>query len=260
MSRLTVLPLLLALLVSSRAAAQEDLVEKVVVKNRLYTAKGDFEVSGMAGFLVVPQLVSTVNLNLGVGYNFAETFGVELRGGYAISGLTGLAKSVRNNLIVRDPARNQDPVVDDLSGLWQMKANVAIGLRWMPIYGKINLVADLPVHFNFYLWAGPGFVMAERESIVYCESVSGTGSSRECNQFRTETANRPMGSVAAGMRFFTHKGGAIRLEIRDNVFADSFLDNINRADAEAGRPTGTEASSPGLTHSVVADVGYTFIF
>ena len=260
MSRLTVLPLLLALLVSSRAAAQEDLVEKVVVKNRLHSAKGDFEASGMLGILMVPQLVSSWNVNLGVGYNFAETFGVELRGGYAFSGLTGLARSVRDNLMIRDPARSQDPVVDDLSGLWQMKGNVAIGLRWMPIYGKINLVADLPIHFNFYLWAGPGFVNAERESIVYCENASGTGSSRVCNKFRKETANRAMGSVAVGMRFFTHKGGAFRAELRDNVFADSFLDNVNRVDAEAGRPTGTEASSPGLTHSVVADLGYTFIF
>ncbi len=37
-----------------------------------------------------------------------------------------------------------------------MGVNGSIGARWQPIYGKINLIAELPVHFQLYLWAGGG--------------------------------------------------------------------------------------------------------
>lgn len=260
MSRLPTLVLLLLSISSAPALAEDSLVEKAAVRNRLYPSQGHLEVSGVAGMLVMPQLVRTVNLNLGLAYSFTETFAVELRGGYALSGLTGLARSVRDNLMRRDPNSNQDAVVDDLTGLWQLKANAALGLRWAPIYGKVNLVADLPVHFNFYLWAGPGFATLERESIVYCERASGSGSGRTCEAPRRDRANRLMGSVAVGMRFFTHPGGALRVELRDTFFADSFLLDVDRRLAEQGAQTGVPAASPGLIHAVMADVGYTFIF
>lgn len=257
MSRLPTLVILLFSLWSARALAEDSLVENAAVRNRLYPSQGHLEVSGVAGFLAMPQLVRTVNLNLGLAYAFTETFAVEVRGGYAISGLTGLAQSVRDNLMLRDPNNNQDAIVDDLTGLWQLKANAALGLRWAPIYGKVNLVADLPVHFNFYLWAGPGFAALERESIVYCQQAS---ADRTCAAPRVDHANRLMGSAAVGMRFFTHRGGAIRLELRDTFFADSFLIDVDRRVAEQGGQTGAPASSPGLIHAVTADVGYTFIF
>ncbi len=112
MSRLPTLVLILLSLSSAPALAEDSLVEKAAVRNRLYPSQGHLELSGTAGFLVVPQLVRTVNLNLGLSYNFTETFGVEVRGGYAVSGLTGLARSVRDNLIARDPNNNQDAIVE----------------------------------------------------------------------------------------------------------------------------------------------------
>lgn len=259
MTRLLLLlpPLLLLFPCLARAQAT---VDPIAVQNRLYESRGHLEVSGTAGFLVMPQLVRTLNLNLGIAYNVSETFAIEARGGWAASGLSGLARSVRENLIIRDPSLGHDAVVDELSGMWQLGANAALGLRWSPIYGKVNLVAELPVHFNVYLWAGPGIASLHRESIIQCNAVEGSGGERRCASPQEDSAQRLMGSFAVGMRFYTHRGGALRFELRDLVWRDSFLVDVDRRQAEQGQPTGTPASNPGFVHSVMADLGYTFIF
>jgi outer membrane beta-barrel protein len=262
-------PLLLALLVSPRAALaqegaqapEEELVERVVVRNRLYTSAGRLELSPTAGLTVLNRLTAHYNFNLNAAFNFTETLGVEARGGWALSSLTGLARDLRDDLARRDPARNEDIEVSDLRDLWQMNGNLALGARWMPIYGKVNLLGDIPVHFQAYLWAGGGVANFVRESVAYCQQVApdGTLARGTCSAPLVERRAGVIGSAAAGMRFFVHKGGALRLELRDYLYPDSYRVRIVRADAEAGRTTGTVVNS-GITNLVMADVGYTFIF
>ena len=47
----------------------------------------------------------------------------------------------------------------------------SVGARWSPFYGKISLMAELPVHFQTYVWLGGGAAALHRESIVYCKGV-----------------------------------------------------------------------------------------
>src|SRR6476661_1064833 len=81
----------------------------------------------------------------------------------------------------------------------------------------------------------------------------------------TESKAGPLGSAAVGLRFFTHQKGGITLEVRNYLYPDSYLVNIDRTKAEAsGDPnnavTGDPAQSPGLTALWMFDIGYTYIF
>ncbi|MCI0574355.1 MAG: outer membrane beta-barrel domain-containing protein [Myxococcaceae bacterium] len=261
---LCTVPLVLSLLAAPAALAQEgeELVEKVVVRNRLYTMAGKLEVSPVLGLTILTRLTNHYNLNLGVALNFTETLAVEARGGWALSGLTGLARDLQDEMVRNDPGgdRPKFVVVDDLKDLWQLNGNLAVGVRWMPLYGKVNVLGDVPVHFQAYLWAGPGVGTFTRESIVFCHQVDTSSGARKCIDFRTDRRTGPLGSGAVGFRFFTHRGGALRVEVRDWVFPDSYLELINRVDVESGLVSGTPARAPGLTHLVMADVGYTFFF
>lgn len=240
-------------------APAEDVVEKVAVRNRLYHVGGRFEVSPHFSFMVLNQLTDHYNFNVGVAYNVSDTLALELRGGYALSRHTGLAKQVSEQLLQRNPT-NEVKITDDLANLWEMNANGIVGVRWQPLYGKLSLLADLAVHFQAYLWAGAGGATFKRESIVYC-----TGgvqrSTGECgNGYRTDSKAGPIGSLAAGLRFFTHQSGGIQVELRNYLFPDSYLVNIDRTIAERGGDTGTPAPSPGLTTLWMIDLGYSFIF
>lgn len=241
------------------SATNQALIEHVVVRNRIYNMKGRFELTPTVGLTVVTKLTDQYNFNLGFAYNVSDTLAFEVRGGYAYSRHTNLADQVGSHLLNRDP-KKEVKETDDMSGLWELKANGLAGVRWAPLYGKISLLAELPVHFQAYLWAGAGAGTFDRESIVYCQSVESRADGVCANWLTERNKVKWLGSVAAGMRFFTHQGGGIVVQLRDYVFPDSFLRKIDRTVAEANGPTGTPAANPGLTNLVLVDLGYSFIF
>ena len=242
----------LSVVVTGQAAFGQELIEKVVVRNRLYSMSGKFEVGGDVGFTLLSRLTDHINFNAHAAYNLSDNWGFELRAGYAYSRHTGLA-----NQIAQDFAGNTSiTTANDLSELWEMTANGALGVRWAPIYGKISLMAELPVHFQAYLWLGGGGAMLKRTSLVYCTSGSGS----TCNAFLEEGKFSIVGTGAVGARFFVTPKHSVKLEIRDWSFFDSYLNNINRVDALAGRQTGEPNRNPGIINLVQFDVGYSYTF
>jgi outer membrane beta-barrel protein len=231
----------------------DELIERVVVRNRLYSMNKRFEVGADVGFTLLGRLTDHINLNAILGYNFADSFGIELRGGWAFSRHTGLANQLSTKVF-----DNPTSITEDLSGLWEMKGNGAVGVRWAPIYGKISLLAEVPVHYQFYLWGGGGVGTFERESVVICTGLDNTGAG--CGDFFVDTKFSGFGSAALGFRFFTHQGGSVKLEIRDNFFPDSYRRDIVRGADGVATDIGTAAPSPGLTHLVLVNLGYVFIF
>jgi outer membrane beta-barrel protein len=178
---------------------------------------------------------------------------VEVRAGYAVSSTTSLAKQASDKLLSK-----ADPVItDDFTNSWQLKFNSAVGIRWAPLYGKLSLFAEVPIHFQAYLSAGGGIGTVHRQSVVLCTAPGAGGS---CASWFEENRTTWLATAAIGMRFFTHKSGAIRFEIRDYAFRDSYLVQIDRARGLAGVPTGVRAKNPGLNSIVFAELGYAFLF
>ena len=247
-----------ALAQSSTRADREELVESVAVRNRLYTPAGRWEIGPSAGFTVLTRLTDHYVFNLGVGYNFSNTFAGEIRGGYAYSRQTGLARQVAAELLRADPSQ-QKQIRDDFGSLWQMEANAIAGIRWAPIYGKISLMAEVPVHFQTYLWAGAGGGTFHRQSLVMCLQVANR-SEGTCADYYQEDKLAPILSGALGFRFFTHRGGGLKLEVRSWMFPDSYRVKIDRLVAETGVVNGSAAGNPGLMNLVFFDLGYSFLF
>lgn len=264
---LTALVLFGALSAAAQDIAEpaEDVVEKIAVRNRLYTLSNRLELSGHVSFMILNQLTDHINLNVGVAYNLSDTLAVQLRGGYAISRHTGLARQVSEQLLQRNPA-NEVAVTDDLANLWEMNANGILGVRWQPIYGKLGLLAEIPVHFQWYLWAGGGGGTFTRESVVYCTGAADRANGTCGNGYLRESKVGPIGSAAMGLRFFAYQKGGVTLEVRNYLYPDSYLVEVDRRVAERqGDPnspstTGNPASSPGITTLWMFDLGYTFIF
>ncbi len=237
--------------VTPEAQAGDELIERTVVRNRLYSSDGRFELGLNVGFTLLTRLTEHYNFNASAGYNISETFAVELRGGYAYSRHTGLARQIADDFAANTSIRE----ANDLADLWEMNANAIFGVRWQPIYGKISLLAELPVHYQFYLWLGGGAGQFQRESLVFCTSPAG---GTACDAFLQETKVAPIGSAALGARVFLTPKQSLRLEVRDFSYPDSYLVGIQRAGGLASG--GTPATSPGITNLVMLDVGYSFLF
>ena len=246
---------------ASAAEAERGALENVVVRNRLHLLQGKFEVSVVAGLSLVNRLTEHYDFNLGVAYNLTEAWALEARGGYALSGQTALARQVGSSLLSRAPSGDaaQAVVVNDLSGLWEMKANGVVGARWAPLYGKISLLAAASVHYQAYVWAGLGGASFHRRSLVYCRAVVDRAAGT-CGDWLSADRATVLGSGAFGLRFFTGQHGALTLEMRNYIFGDRFLVKVDRSVSEAGGTTGTLSPRPGLINLVLLNVGYTVIF
>lgn len=252
---------------SARAADDAELVEKVVVKNRLFTVGGRWELGLYAGFTLMPRLTEHYNFNLGLAWNVLETLGLELRAGYAYSRHTGLADQISADFfqsVVAGGAQASAPVTD-MANLWEMTGNATLGLRWQPIYGKIGLFSEAALHFQIYVWLGGGAAYFKRDSIIICNVRSGS----DCTEWYHEGKVGPVVSVALGMRVFVPKElygnghHALRVEVRDYSWLDSYLQDVNRVSAlNGGEPPGggTPYTNAGITNLVQVDVGYTVIF
>ncbi len=243
-----------AVLLPASALAQDDVLEKVVVRNRLYNVGGRTEVGLNLGFTILSRLTEHYNANAHFAYNLSETFAFEVRAGYAYSRHTSLAKDVEaafaGNQSIKD--------VDDLSDLWEMTANGSVGVRWAPMYGKLSLMAEVPVHFQAYLWLGAGGGQFKRQSLLICVDGRTSG---ECGEYFTEQKVGPFASGALGLRFFLSSQHALKVELRDFSWPDSYLVDVPRDPARTSRsPAGSNAPNPGVTNLVTVDLGYSFIF
>ncbi|MFZ5442671.1 MAG: outer membrane beta-barrel domain-containing protein [Myxococcota bacterium] len=257
----------LVLLTASAAFAEDEgeLVEKVAVRNRIFSVEGRWEVGGNVGFSLLPRLTDHYNLNLSGAYNIKDWFALELRAGYAISRHTSLADQIQTDFF----ANSSISKANDAADLWEMTVNAVIGARFQPIYGKINLMADLPVHFQLYAWVGGGVGLLKRESLVMCASKA---SARECREFVTSVdpadsgsgtlRASPLVSLALGFRFFVVAGHAIKLEARSWSWLDQYYVDIDRTAASDGNPAAGGKLSPnaGITNLVQIDLGYSFTF
>lgn len=253
--KMTALSLVLAAGVASAQSGEGDeLVEKVAVRNRLYMVERRFEVGGNVGFTLLPRLTDHYNFNASVAYNVAEWFALELRVGYAYSRQTSLADQVKDAF----NSQNSLPKINDFSDLWQMGFNGIVGARFQPIYGKLNLLAELPVHFQLYLWAGGGVGTFTRESLLICPQRSGS----TCSGYLREDKLSPIVSLALGFRFFIANRHAVRLEARTWSWLDSYWVGVDRATVTANNPTQGGMLSPnaGITTLSQIDLGYSFVF
>jgi outer membrane beta-barrel protein len=139
-----------------------------------------------------------------------------------------------------------------------MGPNGVVGARFQPIYGKLNLMAELPVHFQLYLWAGGGAGLFNRRSLLICPSRSGS----RCDGYFTETKVSPLVSLALGFRFFIAGQHAVRIEARTWSFLDSYYVNVDRNASSPANPTagGMPSRDAGITTISQIDLGYSFVF
>jgi outer membrane beta-barrel protein len=235
-------------------ADEAELVEKVAVRNRLFTVANRWELGGNVGFTLLPQLTDHYNFNVAGAYNLVEWLAIEARLGYAYSRQTALADQVKSAFLTQSSLTR----INDFTNMWQMGPNGIVGIRFQPIYGKLNLLAELPVHFQLYLWAGGGAGFFERSSLLICTQRSGS----TCNAYFTESKVSPLVSFALGFRFFIIGKHAIRLEARTWSYLDSYFEGVDRAQVSSANPTagGKAAANAGITTLSQIDLGYSFIF
>ena len=136
--------------------------------------------------------------------------------------LSGLSGQIRSNLPSRaDPSTGRPNTSDEMEGADQMRGGALVMARLAPIYGKLSLAAELPVHFQAYLLAGAGGAAFRHESVNLC-AAPGDGVCAP-GDYQSTSFLRPIGEAGAGMRVYLGQRWSLRAELRGFFYPATVL-------------------------------------
>jgi outer membrane beta-barrel protein len=287
--RKVALSLVSVIVVAVAAAATAAEPEAVVVRNRLYSDDNSFEVQLITDLSINNSLTSIDNFQLNLSYHFHEAWAVELIAGYALGGPTDLQCQAQNPSTAATcnagthsifaGAQANARTYEDLPNLWVLNGfNAQVGLRWEPIYGKLSLLTELPVHFKWFIALDGGAAQFSRTSVDFCSSFNPTAvtpsntaqnSVGDCGYsngaYETLVQNdwSWLASAATGLRFVVISGFSIEAALRDYVWADSYPISFAATQFPSNGSNTLPANvklATGLSNTLFADLGLSWTF
>ncbi|MCK6506563.1 outer membrane beta-barrel domain-containing protein [Myxococcota bacterium] len=191
-----------------------------VVQNRFFLKDQRFELSPMLGYVPNNPFVRRYVVGVLGAYHLSETFAVE--------GAVMLAPDLGNS-DVKDLTRTLVVIAADAGSgntafqqpLNKMTLGGTFAARWAPVYGKINLIGESVLNFDFYFTGGLGILSLAEYSATYNPTC--TDPATGCDVVELGTA-KPVAVVpvnlGAGMDFFLTGSLALKLDARNYIYFD----------------------------------------
>jgi outer membrane beta-barrel protein len=212
-----------------------------VVQGKLYQVSRRWELGVTFGTALNTSLVDQYGGLLSISYHPNEwvDVGVDVLGNR--TSFSGLSGQIRDKLPPRtNPGTGRPNTGDEIEGADQMRGGALVMARIAPIYGKLNLAAELPVHLQAFLLAGAGAAVFKHESVNLCASPGDAACAS--GDYQTSRSLKPVGEVGGGLRFYLGQRWSVRTEVRAFLYPASVLRGANLT--QPG--TGTSARYLGL--------------
>lgn len=211
------------------------------VQNRFFLKTGRFEITPALGYVPNNPFVKRYVGGVFVGYHISEAFAAEGAllyspdlGSGDIKGLTGTLVDIAHKGMTENQGSNfQQPIE-------KMVLGATFAGRWAPVYGKINLIGESVLNFDFYGTAGLGLLSISEYSATYndkppAECADGA-SSIECiiqlealgNKFKIPV------NIGVGFNFFLNQSVALKIDARNYFYVDQKPDYDPEDNAQLG--------------------------
>ncbi len=222
--------LLAALAAAPARASEADAFENKVppISGQLYPKAGRVELTPGVSFSVNDPFYSKTFGSVKLTWHVSEFFsaGVHAAGGVAsATGSTTICPANQGCGPATDVQLRQVPGKIQ----WLAGAEGAFA----PVYGKLNLLAELPVHFDLAVLAGADYITYQKAVDAQTAALGPPGND-----------SSPGGHVGLGMRFFFAGFMGLRFEVRDYLYS--------------ARIGNTGASH--LQNQLFVDLGLSFLF
>lgn len=223
--------LLLAALAAAPARASEaDAFEDKVppISGQLYPKRGRIELTPGVSISVNDPFYAKTFGSLKLTWHVTESFSAGLAAAGGVASPTGSTTICPAN-------QGCGPAADEQ--MYQVPGKI----QWMagaegafaPVYGKLNLAGEMPVHFDLAVLAGVDFITYQKAVDAATAALGPPGSESSVG-----------GHVGLGMRFFFGGFMGLRLEVRDYLYS--------------ARIGNTGESS--LQNQLFVDLGLSFLF
>lgn len=178
------------------------------VSGHLFLKRGRFEFSPSASLSLNDAFFTKYVLGGTLGYFPTESFGINLRFGYALPVISGAAQICTTQTTDGNTVRGcRAPRYEEVNGRAPGQISLIGGLdvAYSPIYGKVGLVAETFLHFDLYALAGA--------SMVQYRGPSSSGGSTGMTTFG--------GNVGVGSRIVLNSWLTLRAELRDLIYVET---------------------------------------
>jgi outer membrane beta-barrel protein len=219
------------------------------IQNRFFLKEDRFEISPMAGYVPNNPFAKRYVPNAIVAYHFSEELAAEGQFQYSpdagVSDLKGLAITlVQIAQTGAGDAEFQQP-------LDKTTLAASFGVRYSPLYGKINLVGETVLNFDVYGTAGLGMVTLTKYYARFDSSIAPPDPPVALVEYGNEVKVAP--SLGAGADFFLSQSVALKIDARMGLYVADVPDY----EPETDNPTDGQQR---LYNNFVASAGVSFFF
>ena len=186
-----------------------------VVQNRFFQKEGRWEIAPVVGTVPNDPMVKRFVAGVYGAHHFSENFAAEGAFLYSPDRQGADLKDLTNTLV--QIAEQGSGEVNFQQPLEKMTLGATFAAKWAPVYGKINLIGERVVNFDFYGIAGLGMLSITEYYATYDGSVeSGPPTRLDKVQAKVKV---PV-NLGVGLDFFLTSSVALKIDARSYLYAD----------------------------------------
>jgi outer membrane beta-barrel protein len=224
--------------------------QKKAVENRFFLKESRFEVAPIVGYVPNNPFARRYIIGGILGYHFSEVLSAQAQLMYSpdlgendLKGLVSVLLDRAYNADADNATHFQQPL--DKVGL-----AAAFGVSWAPIYGKINLVGETVLNFDFYLFGGAGMV-SKADYVAKYDTVGAAQDPPDVVNLEFQRNSVKVAPyIGIGQNYFLNRLMALKIDVRAAFYV---------ADAPQYDPA-VDVTEQRLYNNVVAGVGFAFFF
>ena len=223
--------------------------EQPAVENRFFKKQSRLEISPMFGYVPNNPFARRFVGSGSLGYHFNETWSAHVQVQYS----PDLAENDLKDLtaILLDRANTGEAGAEFRQPLDKVTLGAVVGVAWAPVYGKINLVGETVLNFDFYLFGGVGMVSKNEYAATY--EVDETNPNDFVN-LGTAVPEVEVGPyIGIGQNYFLSQSIAIKIDLRTAFYIDDAPRYTEDFDPDVRQPQR-------LYNNLVAGAGFAFFF
>jgi len=227
--------LVCALPLAAHAQRKSPLADAPAIRKRLELRSTRFEFGAGAATTLGQDFYHDVIINVKAGFHIVDWLSLSGFAGFGVAAIpTGFRDQVVGSLdtsqgVQREPTQN-----DARSSLNKISQMFGAQVELTPFTGKYSLFGKLFAHYDFYAFAGPGFVnlaAVNPSSIAQCsDSNNGNGT----DQRRCLVSGMKIGAnFGVGVHSFINDFIALNLELRDMLIQNNAAGRDVNGDGKA---------------------------
>jgi outer membrane beta-barrel protein len=207
---------------------------KNVIQNKFFLKQNRFEIAPALGYVPNNAFVSVPVGGAFLAYHFTEGFAVEGSVFYAPNTGNAGVKNLTETLV--SIAYEGSPDAKFQQPLDRLQLGAIFDARWAPVYGKINLIGEGVLNFDFYGTAGLGLLLITKDYATISDEYAGGDTTANPVQLEAQpqTTSNVAVNLGVGFDFFLTQTIALKLDARSALYVAKEPDYGNKL--ENGEP------------------------